>query len=257
LVLITELVKKRQVDEETNAEPCTPSKKRHELNASRDYICHQIDISKELDADFNFLKIHLMSHWAEQVRRYGALQQYSAEGHQQPHETNLKDGWKASNHNFNYLPQVITFRCRILRFEIRGLNVQPLAQYWKNSTAACKVLPSSADLAAPQSPQSYTKPEFMGPQNCHDGMPPDATIKDFRALLDNTQDGTHCVAIYSCTQEFVKHQSRNKTYIFDEQLHALEICIYHGIKVQVENLEGECKSQMCRCTGSQSWCGGA
>jgi hypothetical protein len=72
--LRTELVKKRKVDEEINAETWMPSKKRREMNAWRDYISHEIDVSKELDADFNFPKIHLMSHWAEQVRRSGALQ---------------------------------------------------------------------------------------------------------------------------------------------------------------------------------------
>jgi len=102
--LRTELVKKRKVDEQTNAESWTPSKERHEMNAWRDYICQKIDISKELDADFNFPKIHLMSHWAEQLRQYGALQQYSAERHEKAHNTNLKDGWNASNHNRNYLP---------------------------------------------------------------------------------------------------------------------------------------------------------
>jgi len=69
-----ELVKKRKVDEETNGETWTPSKKRHEINAWQDYISHEIDVSKELDADFNFLKIYLMSHWVEQIRQYGALQ---------------------------------------------------------------------------------------------------------------------------------------------------------------------------------------
>ena len=85
----------------------------------------------------------------------------------------------------------------------------------------------------------------MGPQNRRDGKHPDAMIKDFRALLDNTQDATHRAAIYSGTREFIKHQSRNKTYISDEQLHAMELCIYHGIKVQVEGLDGEHISQMC------------
>jgi hypothetical protein len=42
-------------------------------------------------------------------------------------------------------------------------------------------------------------------------------------------------------------------YISDEQLHAMELCLYHGIKVSVEGLEGERISQMCRYTGSQSW----
>jgi hypothetical protein len=38
------------------------------MNAWRDYISHEIDISKELDADFNFLNIDLMSHSVEQIR---------------------------------------------------------------------------------------------------------------------------------------------------------------------------------------------
>jgi len=160
-------------------------------------------------------------------------------------KTNLKDGWNASNHNLNYLPQVITFQRRILCFEIRELNLQALAQHRENSVAACKVLASGADLAAPLGSQSYAKPEFMGPHSRRDGKHPDAMIKDFRALLDNTQDATHRVAICSGTREFIKHKSHNKTYISDEQLHAMELCIYHGIKVQVEGLDGERISQMC------------
>jgi len=66
--LKTELVKKRKVDEETNAETWTLSKKRREMNAWWDYISHEIDVSKEFDADFNFPKIHLISHWVEQIR---------------------------------------------------------------------------------------------------------------------------------------------------------------------------------------------
>jgi hypothetical protein len=184
------------------------------------------------------------------------LEQYSAERHEQAHKTNLKDGWNASNHNLNYLPQVITFQCRILCFEIRELNRQALAQCWENSTAPCKVFPSGADLAAPLSSQSYAKPKFMGPQNRHDAKHSDAMIKDFRALLANTQDAMHRVAIFSGTWEFMKHMSRNKTYISDEQLHAMELCVFHVIKVQVEGLNGERISQMCQCTGYQSWCGG-
>ena len=149
------------------------------------------------------------------------MQQYSAEKHEQAHKKNLQDGWNASNHTLNYLPRVITFQHRILCFKFRELNLQSLALRRENSAAACNVLPSGADLPAPLSPQSYVKPKFMGPQNRHDGMHPDTMIKDFRALLNNTQDATHRVAIYSGTQEFIKHKSRNKTYISDEQLPAM------------------------------------
>jgi hypothetical protein len=62
---------------------------------------------------------------------------------------NLKDSWNASNHNLNYLPQVITFQRCILCFEIRELNLQAPAQRRENSAAASKVLSSGADLVAP------------------------------------------------------------------------------------------------------------
>jgi hypothetical protein len=146
-----------------------------------------------------------MTHWAEGIRRYGALQQYSAERHDQALKTNLKDDWNASNHNLNNLPLVITFQRHFLCFEIRELNLQALTQCSENSAAACKVFPSGADLAAPLSSQSYGKPKLMGPQNHRDGKHPDAMIKDFRALLDNTEDATHHVPMSSGTREFIKH----------------------------------------------------
>jgi len=71
----TELVKKRKIDEERNAETWMPSKTRCKKNALRDYISHEIDVSKELDVDFNFLKIQLLSHWVEQNCSYGAMHQ--------------------------------------------------------------------------------------------------------------------------------------------------------------------------------------
>jgi len=165
---------------------------------------------------------------------------------------NLNDGWNAFNHNLNYLPQVIIFQCRILFFELRELNLQALAQSCENNTANCKILPSGSDLAAPLGLQSYVKTEFMRPQNRPDGKHPDTISKDFRALLGIMPDAIHCVTIYSSTLECIKHKSRYKMYISDEQLHAMELCSYHGIMVQVEGLLVERISQMSQCTGSQS-----
>jgi hypothetical protein len=95
----------------------------------------------------------------------------------------------------------------------------------------------------------------MGPQIRRDGKHPDTMIKNFIALPDNTQDPMHRVTIYNGTHNVLKHKSCNKTYISDEQLHAMELCIYHGIKVEVEGLDAECISQTCRSTASQSWRG--
>jgi hypothetical protein len=146
----------------------------------------------------------------------------------------------------------MTFQSRILCFKIRELNLQALARRWEHSAAARKVFPSGHDLAAALGSQSFAKPEFMGLQNRHDGKYSDAMMKDFRASLRNTQDATHSEAIYSSTQEFIQHKSRNKTYISVEQLHAMELCIYHGIKVQFDGFEGERISMMYRYTASQS-----
>jgi hypothetical protein len=150
-----ELVKKRQLDKETTAETWTPSKKWCEMNTWHDFISHEIDVSKELDADFIFGKINLITYWVKQIPRYGALQQYSAERHEQVHKKNLHDGWNGTNHNLNYLPQVITFQRPTVCFEIREVNLRTLAHHQENFAAACKDLPSSADLAAPLGSSSY------------------------------------------------------------------------------------------------------
>jgi len=230
----TELMKKGKADAKKNAETCTLSQKWRGMNAWQDYIRQEIDVSKDLDANLHLWMIHMRSHWVKLMCWYGALQQYSAERHEQAHEMNLMDGWNASNHNINYLPEVITLQCRILGFEIRELHLQALAQHWKNSPAACNILPSGPDLAAPLSSQSYVKPGFMGPQNRRDRTHPDSIIKDSRAWLDNMQNATHHIAIYNSIRPIMKPTSCNKTYISEEQLHAMELCVYPGIEVQVE-----------------------
>ena len=58
--LRTELVKKQSVDEETNAESWILSEMRCAMSTWQDYISHKIDVSFELDANFNVPKIHLL-----------------------------------------------------------------------------------------------------------------------------------------------------------------------------------------------------
>jgi hypothetical protein len=103
-LLRTELAKKRKVNEETNVETSMASKKGREMNACRDYIIHTIEVSQELDADFNFPNIHFMAHLLKQICRYTALQKYSAERPKHANKMKLKDGWHSSNFKLNYLP---------------------------------------------------------------------------------------------------------------------------------------------------------
>jgi hypothetical protein len=73
--LKAELVKKQMADQGTNTDIWTLSKKRCEMNAWLHCIGLKLDIFKESEADFDFPKIQLMSHWANHVRQYGAWQQ--------------------------------------------------------------------------------------------------------------------------------------------------------------------------------------
>jgi hypothetical protein len=110
-----------------------------------DDISHEIDVSEQLDADFNLVKIHFISQRVKQIRHNVALQDYSAESHEEAHNTNLKDSWNTSNHILNYLPEAIMSQRRILCFVVRELNIEVFAQHQENSAAASKVLPSSGD----------------------------------------------------------------------------------------------------------------
>ena len=123
IALKTELVKKQQVDEDTNADTWMLCQKRHKMSAWQVYIEQKIEVSKEWDADINIPKIHIMFHSVEQIRRDGALQQYSASRHEHALKTNLKYCWNTSNHNLHFLPEVIIFLPYIVCVEIRNLNL--------------------------------------------------------------------------------------------------------------------------------------
>ena len=58
--LSTELVENRKVDKKTHAETWTLYNQQSETTAWWDYICHVIDVSKELDANIDFPNIPLM-----------------------------------------------------------------------------------------------------------------------------------------------------------------------------------------------------
>jgi len=192
-VQLTELLTKWKEDEETNAATLTPSKKRHDMNALWNYYSHEVDVSKEFVSNFNFPKKHLISHSVKYICWYRSFQQYSAKKHEEAHNMNLKDSWNASNHNLNYLPQVITFQHHIPYFHIRELNPQALPHGREIRTATCNVFSSSANQGATLRSQSYAAPEFMRPQNCRNGKHPDPIIKVFKAFLDNPQGSTPLV----------------------------------------------------------------
>jgi hypothetical protein len=69
--LRTKLLKKQKVDEETNAVTCQLSMMGREINTWRDYISHEIDVSKVLDAYFNFPMIHISNNRSFRLKHPG------------------------------------------------------------------------------------------------------------------------------------------------------------------------------------------
>jgi hypothetical protein len=63
-----EHMKQGKVDNETNAETWTRSRKRGEPNACQECISHVIAVFNELDAEVDFLMIQLMPPWVDQIR---------------------------------------------------------------------------------------------------------------------------------------------------------------------------------------------
>jgi len=66
--LSRELAKTQKVDEESNSVIWKPCKKRRKIHVLWDYLSHEIDVDKELDANFSFAQIHLISHVVKQIR---------------------------------------------------------------------------------------------------------------------------------------------------------------------------------------------
>jgi hypothetical protein len=87
-----------------------------------DDISHNTDVSEQLDGDFNHVKVHLISHRVKHIRQNVALQHYSAESHEEAHNTNLKDSWNTSNDILNYLPEAIMSQGRILCFVVSSVS---------------------------------------------------------------------------------------------------------------------------------------
>jgi len=72
---------------------------------------------------FNFLKMHLLSHFADHIRQFGNILMYSTEIGELAHKTQIKEGWRQSNkndaahqimHSYGYQPAI---RMRLLNLQ--------------------------------------------------------------------------------------------------------------------------------------------
>lgn len=62
--LRTKPVRKRKAKEELQADSLTATQKRREYSQWKDHINSEVDMVRGSDARFNFIKVHIMSHFA-------------------------------------------------------------------------------------------------------------------------------------------------------------------------------------------------
>jgi hypothetical protein len=75
------------------------------------------------DVDFNFVKIHLLSHFGDHVRRFGNIQMYSTESGETSHKTMIKEGYRRSNKN-DSSHQILRTYARLDSFKIHEMNAE-------------------------------------------------------------------------------------------------------------------------------------
>ncbi|KAG0639401.1 hypothetical protein HOY80DRAFT_1074395 [Tuber brumale] len=74
------------------------------------------------DVDFNFVMIHLLSHFADHIWRFGNIQMYLTESGETSHKIMIKEGYRRSNKN-DASYQILRTYARLDSFKILEMNV--------------------------------------------------------------------------------------------------------------------------------------
>jgi len=77
------------------------------------------------ESHFNFIKMHLLSHFCDHIRQFGNIQMYSMEIRELAHKRQIKDGWRQSNKN-DSARQIVHSYSRQHAIRMRLLNLQSL-----------------------------------------------------------------------------------------------------------------------------------
>ena len=76
-----------------------PSKRRRRLKDDRD---EENEVRMDMihtESHFNFVKMHLLSHFSDHIPRFGNIPMYSTEFGELAHKELIKDRWRRSNKN--------------------------------------------------------------------------------------------------------------------------------------------------------------
>jgi len=77
------------------------------------------------ETHFNFIKMHLLSHFCDHIGQFGNIPMYSTEIGELAHKTQIKDGWRQSNKN-DAARQIVPSYGRQHAIRMRLLNLESL-----------------------------------------------------------------------------------------------------------------------------------
>jgi len=79
------------------SQPVASSKRRQILDDGREEEHERRMALVHRESHFNFIKIHLLSHFSDHIRQFGNIPMYSMEFGELAHKEQIKDGWRRSN----------------------------------------------------------------------------------------------------------------------------------------------------------------
>jgi len=79
----------------------------------------------DFESPFNFIKIHLLSHFSDHMPQFGNIPMYSTDFGELAHKEGIKDGWRRLNKN-DTGHQIVHSYSRQHAIRMRLLNIEPL-----------------------------------------------------------------------------------------------------------------------------------
>jgi len=102
--------------------PSLPRRMRDDNCQEENDLC--LDLVRS-ESHFNFIKMHLLSHFCDHIRQFGNIAMYSTEIGEAAHNTQIKDGWGQSSKNDIGRQIVHSYGCQHA-IRIRRLNLESL-----------------------------------------------------------------------------------------------------------------------------------
>ena len=107
------------------SQPVVPSKRRHIRDDDREEDnWRRMDLIYS-ESHFNFIKIHLLSHFSDQIRQFGNIPMYSTEFGELMHKEQIKNRWRRSNNNDAVRQIVYSYRLQ-QAIRMKLLNLESL-----------------------------------------------------------------------------------------------------------------------------------